>query len=48
MVILRSAVARQLQLPITILSNPERDVYAAYSLAEGNLLKIFSPKTVWT
>ena len=38
----------QLQLPYPVLSDPERDVYAAYSLAQGNLLKIFSPKTVWT
>ena len=37
-----------LQLPFTILSDPERDVYAAYSLAQGTWLKIFSPKTVWT
>ncbi len=37
-----------LQLPFTILSDPERDVYAAYGLAQGTWLKIFSPKTVWT
>ena len=41
-------LTRQLQLPNPVLSDPERDVYAAYSLAQGNLLKIFSPKTVWT
>ncbi|PKB75686.1 MAG: hypothetical protein BZY85_07940 [SAR202 cluster bacterium MP-SAtl-SRR3965592-G1] len=41
-------LTRQLQLPYPVLSDPERDVYAAYSLAQGNLLKIFSPKTVWT
>ncbi len=41
-------LTRQLQLPFTILSDPERDVYAAYGLAQGNWLKIFSPKTVWT
>jgi|TARA_B100000809_G_scaffold265761_1_gene325614 peroxiredoxin Q/BCP len=40
-------LTRQLQLPYPVLSDPERDVYAAYSLAQGNLLKIFSPKTVW-
>jgi len=41
-------LTRQLQLPFTILSDPERDVYAAYSLEQGNWLKIFSPKTIWT
>ncbi len=41
-------LTRQLQLPFPVLSDPERDVYAAYSLAQGSLLKIFSPKTVWT
>ena len=41
-------LTRQLQLPFAILSDPERDVYTAYSLAQGNLLQIFSPKTVWT
>ena len=41
-------LTRQLQLPFTILSDPERDVYAAYSLEQGSLLKIFSPNTVWT
>lgn len=41
-------LTRQLQLPFLILSDPERDVYVAYSLAQGNLLKIFSPKTIWT
>ncbi len=39
-------LTRRLQLPYPVLSDPERDVYAAYSLAQGNLLKIFSPKTV--
>ena len=41
-------LARQLQLPFPLLSDPERDVYAAYGLAQGSLLKIFSPRTVWT
>ena len=41
-------LSRQLQLPFPILSDPERDVYAAYGLGRGRLLKIFSPKTVWT
>ena len=41
-------LTRQLQLPFTIRSDPERDVYAAYSLTQGRLLKLFSPKTVWT
>ena len=41
-------LTRQLQLPFAILSDPERDVYRAYGLAQGNLLKIFSPRTVWT
>ncbi len=41
-------LSRQLQLPFPILSDPERDVYSAYSLKQGNWLKIFSPKTVWT
>ena len=41
-------LTRQLQLPFPILSDPERDVYSAYSLAQGNWLKIFSPGTVWT
>ena len=41
-------LARQLQLPFTILSDPERDVYAAYGLAQGSFLKIFSLRTVWT
>ena len=40
-------LTRQLQLPFPILSDPERDVYAAYRLAQGNLLKIFSLKTIW-
>ena len=41
-------LTRLLQLPFTILSDPERDVYTAYSLAQGTWMKIFSPKTVWT
>ena len=41
-------LTRQLQLPFPILSDPERDVYSAYGLAQGNWLKMFSPKTVWT
>ena len=41
-------LTRQLQLPFPILSDPNRNVYAAYSLTQGSLLKIFSPKTVWT
>ena len=41
-------LTRQLQLPFPVLSDPERDVYAAYSLAQGSLLKIFSPKAVRT
>jgi len=41
-------LTRQLQLPFPLLSDPERDVYSAYSLAQGNWLKIFSPRTVWT
>lgn len=41
-------LTRQLQLPFAILSDPERDVYRAYGLAQGNLLKIFSLRTVWT
>lgn len=41
-------LVRQLQLPFPNLSDPERDVYFAYSLTQGSLLKIFSPKTIWT
>ena len=41
-------LTRQLQLPFPVLSDPERDVYFAYSLTQGSLLKIFSPKTIWT
>ena len=41
-------LTRQLQLPFPVLSDPERDVYAAYSLAEGTWMKIFSPGTIWT
>jgi len=41
-------LTRQLQLPFPVLSDPERDVSAASGLAQGSLLKIFSPKTVWT
>jgi hypothetical protein len=41
-------LTRLLQLPFPVLSDPERDVYAAYSLTQGSLLKIFSSKTVWT
>lgn len=41
-------LTRQLQLPFPILSDPERDVYFAYSLTQGSWFKIFSPKTVWT
>ena len=41
-------LTRQLQLPFSILSNPERDVYSLYSLERGSLMKIFSPQTVWT
>ena len=40
-------LTRQLQLPFTILSNPERDVYDAYGLVRGSLLRIFSPGTIW-
>ncbi|MBC8279704.1 MAG: redoxin domain-containing protein [Chloroflexi bacterium] len=41
-------LTRQLQLPFPVLSDPERDVYYAYSLTQGSMLKIFSPKTIWT
>ena len=41
-------LTRQAQLPFPILSDPERVAYAAYGLAEGHWLKIFSPKTIWT
>ncbi len=41
-------LTRQLRLPFTVLSDPERDVYYAYGLAQGHLLRMFSPKTVWT
>ena len=41
-------LTRLLQLPFDVLSDPERDVYAAYSLAQGSWAKIFSPGTVWT
>ena len=41
-------LSRQMQLPFPILSDPERDVYIAYSLTQGSWFKIFSPKTVWT
>ena len=41
-------IVRQLQLPFPILSDLERDVYFAYSLTQDSLLKIFSPKTIWT
>ena len=41
-------LTRQLQLPFPVLSDPERDVYFAYSLIQGSLLKIFSPRTIWT
>ncbi len=40
-------LTRQLQLPFTILSNPERDVYGAYGLVRGSWLRIFSPGTIW-
>ncbi len=41
-------LSRQMQLPFPILSDPERDVYFAYSLTQGSWFKIFSPQTVWT
>ena len=41
-------LTRQLQLPFSVLSNPERDVYAVYSLEQGSLFRVFSPKTIWT
>ena len=41
-------LTRQLQLPFPVLSDPERDVYFAYSLSRGSLLRIFSPRTIWT
>ena len=41
-------LTRQLQLPFPILSDPEREIYTVYGLEQGNLLKIFSPMTIWT
>ena len=41
-------LTRQLQLPFPVLSDPERDVYFAYGLSQGSLLRIFSPKAIWT
>ncbi len=41
-------VTRQLRLPFPILSDPEGDVYSAYSLRQGNWLKVFSPMAIWT
>lgn len=41
-------LSRQMQLPFLVLSDPERDVYLAYSLTQKSWLKIFSPKTIWT
>ena len=37
---------RMLQLPFPLLSDPERDVYRAFGLGRGSLLKIFSPGTI--
>ena len=39
-------LARQLQLPFPLLSDPERDVYRAYGLRRGRLLQLLSPGTV--
>ena len=39
-------LARQLQLPFPLLSDPERDVYLAYGLKRGRLLQLLNPGTV--
>ena len=39
-------LARQLQLPFPLLSDPERDVYRAYGLKRGRLLQLLNPGTV--
>ena len=39
-------LARQLQLPFPLLSDPERDVYRAYGLKRGRLFQLLSPGTV--
>lgn len=39
-------LARQLQLPFPLLSDPERDVYTTYGLKHGRLLQLLHPRTV--
>ena len=39
-------LARQLQLPFPLLSDPERDVYTAYGLRRGRVLQLLHPRTV--
>ncbi len=39
-------LARQVRTTFPLLSDPERDIYRAYGLSQGRLLKLLSPGTV--
>lgn len=41
-------LARQMQLPFTLLSDPPRDTYAAYGLIRGSWRQIFGARTIWS
>lgn len=41
-------LARQLQLPFVVLSDPARETYRYYGLARGSWTQTFSPGTVWS
>lgn len=43
-----SQLARQLQLPFVVLSDPARETYRDYGLARGSWTQTFSPATVWS
>ena len=41
-------LARQMQLPFTLLSNPERGTYLAYGLRRGSWRRVFGARTIWS
>ena len=41
-------LARQMQLPFTLLSDPQRETYLAYGLYRGSWRRMFGAKTIWS
>ena len=45
---LLAQLALQMQLPFTLLSDPQRDSYVAYGLQRGSWRQAFGVKTIWS